>query len=397
MAEEIIKCPNCGFEIPISEALTRQIRNQLKSESEAEVIAEKQRLNEVFKEEKNKLLAEAEKKAGEKLGVELSDLKNQLDEKNKKIDEAQKMELELRKQQRELEESKKALELEVARKLDAEREKIKQEALAQAAEENRFKFAELEKQNRDLQKSLEEAQRKASQGSMQLQGEVLELDLEEILKSTFPFDEIKEVPKGIRGADVIHTVYDSSHAPSGVILWEAKRTKNWSDAWLQKLKDDQREIGADIAVIVSEVMPKGVNKFGLVEGVWVTKFSLAMAVGTALRQQLMEVAFARQGAVGKGEKMDMLYEYLSGSEFRQRIEAIVETFSGMQMQLEKEKRAMAKIWKEREKQIQRITTNTSQMYGAMRGIIGASLPEVELLELGPVESRQLEEGLESEE
>ncbi|MCP4646925.1 MAG: DUF2130 domain-containing protein [bacterium] len=292
-----------------------------------------------------------------------------------------------------MEEGKKALELDVARKLDAERGKIKQETLEQFSEQHRLKDAEREKTIKDLQQALEEAQRKASQGSMQLQGEVLELDLEEILKSTFPFDYIQEVPKGIRGADVIQNVYDSTQKPCGVILWEAKRTKSWSDAWLQKLKDDQRELGADVAVLITEVMPKNLETFGLLEGVWVVSHNFAMALAVALRHQLMEVAFARQGAVGKDEKMEMIYEYLSGPEFRQRIEAIVETFTLMNSQLEKEKRAMARIWKEREKHIQRITNSTVQMYGSMRGIIGASLPEVELLELSPAEPKQLETDL----
>ena len=397
MAEEVIKCPNCGIDIPISEVLTHQIKDRLKSESEAELIAEKKRLNEVFKEEKAKIQVEAEKKAGEKIGVELEDLKCQVAEKERKISEAQELELKMRKQQRELEEKAKAQELEIARKLDAEREKIKQEASAQFSEQHRLKDAERDKTIKDLQQALEEAQRKASQGSMQLQGEVLELDLENLLRSTFPFDEILEVPKGIQGADVIHKVYNSNHKPCGIILWEAKRTKSWSDGWLQKLKDDQRELGADVAVIITEAMPKEVEDFAPVSGVWVTRFSLAMGLATALRQQLIEVAFARQGAEGKGEKMEVLYDYFSGSEFRQKIEAIVETYSMMQAQLDREKRAMAKIWKEREKQNSRIIANTAQVYGAVRGIIGASLPELELLELGPVETSQLEAGLESEE
>lgn len=408
MAEDTIKCPNCGFVIPISEALTHQIQDRLKIEMEAgvkkreaELLEKEKKLSQAkagideqvamrLKAEMTKIQTQAVQKAEEKVKVELEDLKVQVTEKEKKIAEAQKLELEIRKRQRELEEKEKAQELEFARKLDAEKDKIKQEAMQQFSEEHRLKDAEREKTIKDLQLSLEEAQRKASQGSMQLQGEVLELDLENLLISSFPFDEIKEVPKGIRGADVIQNVYDSTRKPCGTILWEAKRTKNWSDGWVQKLKDDQREIGADIAVIITEAMPKDTENLSLMNGVWVTRHSLAIGLATAIRQQLIEVAFARQGAVGKGEKMDVLYEYLSGPEFRQRIEAIVEAFTMMNAQLDREKRAMTKIWKEREKQIERITLNTANMYGAMRGIIGASLPEVELLELGPVVPKQLE-------
>ncbi|NQT71652.1 MAG: DUF2130 domain-containing protein [Chloroflexi bacterium] len=415
MAEDTIKCPNCGFVIPISEALTHQIQDRLKIEMEAgvkkreaELLEKERKLSQAragideqvairLKAEMTKIQAQAAQKAEEKVKVELEDLKVQVTEKEKKIAEAQKLELEIRKRQRELEEKEKAQELEFARKLDAEKDKIKQESMKQFSEEHRLKDAEREKTIKDLQLALEEAQRKASQGSMQLQGEVLELDLENLLRSSFPFDEIKEVPKGIRGADVIQDVYDSTHKPCGTILWEAKRTKNWSDAWIQKLKDDQREIGADIAVIITEAMPKDTENLSLMNGVWVTRHSLAIGLATAIRQQLIEVTFARQGAAGKGEKMEVLYEYLSGPEFRQRIEAIVETFTMMNAQLDREKRAMTKIWKEREKQIERITLNTANMYGAMRGIIGASLPEVELLELGPIEPRQLETNLEWDE
>ncbi|MBT4513111.1 MAG: DUF2130 domain-containing protein [Chloroflexi bacterium] len=415
MAEDMIKCPNCGFDIPISEALTHQIREGLKSEletgvkkREAELLETEKRLSHAkasideqvaakIRAETAKIQAQAAQKAGENVRVELEDLKAQVTEKERKIAESQQTELDLRKQQRELEDRQKALELEVARKIDIEREKIKQETLQQFSEDHRLKDAEREKTIKDLQQALQDAQRKAEQGSMQMQGEVLELDLENILRTAFPFDDIKEVPKGIRGADVIQTVYDSTRKPCGIILWEAKRTKNWSDAWIQKLKDDQREIGADIAVIITEAMPKDVDNLDLVNGVWVTRYNLAIGLATALRQQTKEVTFARQGAVGKGEKMEVLYEYLSGPEFRQRIEAIVETFTIMNAQLDREKRAMTKIWKEREKQIERITLNTASMYGAMRGIIGASLPEVELLELGPVEPQQLEAELEWEE
>ena len=415
MAEEVIKCPNCGFDIAISEALTHQVRDRLKTElesgirkKETELLAREKQLEQAkasineqvairLKAETGKIQAQAEQRASEKNRLELEDLKCQITEKEKKIAEARESELELRKKSRELEERQQAFELEMTRKMDAERDKIKQEALGKFTEEHRLKDAEKDKLIRDLQQSLEDAKRKAEQGSMQMQGEVQELDLEDVLRGTFPFDDIQPVPKGIRGADAVQHVFDATHKPCGKIIWEAKHTKNWSDGWIQKLKDDQREIGADIAVIVTEALPKDVESFSLIDGVWVTRFNVAIGLATALRQQLIDVTFARQGAVGKGEKMEVLYEYLSGPEFRQKIEAIVETFTMMQSQLDREKRGMMKNWKEREKQIQRITTNTVGMYGDMRGIIGASLPEVELLELGPVEPRQLETGLDLDE
>ena len=400
MADEIIKCPSCGFEIAISEVLTVQIRERLKSEletgirkREAELLKREKQLSqakasideqvaEKLEAETAKMQVQAQQEAANKLKIEFEDLKNQVAEKDKKISEAQEAELELRKKQRELEAGKADLELKVAQTLDEEREKIKQEALAKFSEERRLKDAEKDKLIQDLRKNLEDAKRRAVQGSMQMQGEVQELDLENVLKTAFPYDDIQPVPKGIKGADIVQNVFDATHKLCGIILWEAKHTKNWSDHWVQKLKDDQREIGANVAVIVTEAMPKDIENFSLRDGVWVTQFNLAIGLATAFRQQLIDVTFARLGTVGKNEKMEILYQYLSGTEFCQKVEAIVETFTMMQVQLDKEKRAMVKIWKEREKQIQRITTNTVGMYGDMRGIIGASLPEIKSLELG---------------
>jgi hypothetical protein len=216
---------------------------------------------------------------------------------------------------------------------------------------------------------------------METQGEVLELDLEQTLHSQFIHDIIKPVPKGIKGADVIQEVRDASLNECGKIIWEAKNTKKWSPQWLQKLKDDQREIGANIALLVSVALPDGIKSFGMIDGVWVTDIQSYKPLASALREQLIQVSFARNASQGKSEKMDIMFNYLSGDEFRQRVEAIVDTFSNMQVQLNKEKRAMERIWKEREKQIQRISTNTIGMYGDVRGIIGSSVQTIPALEL----------------
>jgi hypothetical protein len=210
---------------------------------------------------------------------------------------------------------------------------------------------------------------------------VLELNLEYVLKNCFSTDDILPVPKGIKGADVIQKVFNSFHNQCGTILWETKSTKSWSEKWIQKLKDDQRELSADIAIIVTQAMPKNIDNFGLLEGVWITSLDYVVGLATAIRQRLTEVYFAKQSKVGKNEKMEAIYQYLSGPEFRQKVEAIAETFTMMQSQLDKEKRAMTRLWREREKQIQRITNNTIGMYGDIRGIIGASLPELETLKL----------------
>ena len=224
----------------------------------------------------------------------------------------------------------------------------------QFSEESNLKLKEKQKQIDDLRKSLEEAKRKSEQGSMEIQGEVLELDLEQTLHSQFIHDVITPVPKGIKGADVIQEVRDASLNECGKIIWEAKNTKKWSPQWLQKLKDDQREIGANIALLVSVALPDGINSFGMIDGVWVTDIQSYKPLASALREQLIQVSFARNASQGKSEKMDVMFNYLSGDEFRQRVEAIVDTFSDMHDQLNKEKRAMERIWKEREKQIQRI-------------------------------------------
>jgi len=374
MSNETIKCPKCGFLIPVSEVLTHQIKETLSAELEKD-----------RKKREAQLIEKAEQKALESVKVEIKDLKVQLAEKDKKLSESETAELTLRAKTRELENQKKSLELEVSRRIDAEREKITQEALKKADESHRFKDMEKDKKIQDLMKSLDEAKRKAEQGSTQIQGEVLELSIEDILKRAFPADDIKPVPKGIKGADVTHKVHGKGGRLCGTIVWESKRTKAWNDDWIQKLKDDQREIGAEMAVIVSESMPKGIDGFGILNGVWITQYDLVAALALALRQTLIEVEFVKASSVGKNEKMEAVYQYLSGTEFRQKIEALVETFVSMKAQLDSEKRAMEKIWKEREKHVERIVKNTVGMYGEIRGVIGASsLPEIKALELGPI-------------
>ncbi len=439
MTDKSIKCPECGTEIEISTVLAQQIEADLKEKNEIKLqklIAEtknkaqqkfdqemaamkarldeqKQKLEQIRKKEQalNKqrqeleekreqldqelevrlkkqeqiLRQQLEEKARQTIALEINDLKEQLKEKDSKIAEAQTKELEIRKKARELEDRQKSLDLELQRKLDEERKGIEESLKKQFSDEIHFKLQEKEKQINDLRKSLEEAKRKSEQGSTETQGEVLELDLEQRLHSTFLHDTISPVPKGIRGADVIQEVRDSSLNPCGKIIWEAKNTKNWSPQWIQKLKDDQREIGANIAILISVTLPEGINRFGLIEGVWVTDIPSSLPLASAIREQLIQIQFARNASMGKNEKMEAIFKYLSGDEFRQRVEAIVETFSGMQEQLNRERRAMERIWKEREKQIQRITTNTISMYSEVRGIIGSSVQPIPALELDALE------------
>ncbi|MFK8067562.1 MAG: DUF2130 domain-containing protein [Gammaproteobacteria bacterium] len=445
MADKSINCPECGTEIEISTVLSQQIENDLKKENDQkllEAVSETKKKSledfsiekkkyELKLEEQNSKLAKAsereleikkqqhdlekqkeqfeqelesrlkqkeqtlreqfKQKAKQDLAIEMNDLQEQLKEKNLRVEEAQIKEMEVRKQARRLEEKQKNIELEFQRKIDQERKDIEDKISKQLSDESNLKLKEKEKQIDDLRRSLEDAKRKSEQGSMETQGEVLELDLEHKLKHQFSHDTISPVPKGIKGADIIQNVRDSTMNDCGKIIWEAKNTKNWSPLWLQKLKDDQREIGANIAILVTVALPESVSSFGLIEGVWVADVKSALPLASALREQLIQINFARSASQGKGEKMEDMFNYLSGDEFKQRVEAIVETFSNMQDQLNREKRAMERIWKEREKQIQRITTNTIGMYGDVRGIIGSSIQAIPALEL---DNRELDHSVE---
>jgi hypothetical protein len=399
MAEQVIICPHCNREIPLTEAISHQIREQLRKEFDSEVKKKEQELfqkEQAFSEkekalveeyakkiknEKAKLEGEAKKKAEQTIAVELNDLKAQVTEKDQKLLEAQKAELELRKQRRELEERQRILELEMTRKLDDEREKIKEETLSIFMEEHRLKDLEKDKKINDMLKQIEDLKRKAEQGSQQTQGEVLELELEEILKTNFPLDNLEPVGKGKKGADILQRVHNQSGQNCGTIIWESKRTKGWSDGWIDKLKEDQREAKAEIAVLVTTALPKEVNHFTQINGIWVTNFPLAICLAGPLRMTLIQVANAKLSEVGKYEKMEVLYDYLSGPEFRQKVEAIIEAFNLMKKDLDHEKRTMIKNWSKREKQIERVVYNISGMFGSMQGIMGASLPEIKSLEL----------------
>lgn len=341
----------------------------------------KEEYNQKYLTEKTKLEERVRKEAQESVGIELKDLKSQVEEKDRKLKEALDNELKMHQRQRELEEREKNVELVVQRKLVDESKKIWASAASKFNEDHRLKDAEKDKKIADMLQQIEDLKRKAEQGSQQSQGEVLEIELENLLRATFRTDDIQPVPKGIKGADVIQKVYTKLGNFCGTILWESKRTKFWSDAWLQKLKDDQREVKANIAVIVSIVLPKNIKTIGSMDGVWISDFSTVVGLATALREGMIEVARTKASLVGKNEKMEHVYAYLSGQEFRQRIEAIVESFGTMKSDLDAEKRAMEKIWSKREQQIMRVVKNTAGLYGDLQGIIGAALQPISRLEL----------------
>lgn len=302
-----------------------------------------------------------------------------------KLAQAQLAQAELIKKQRELDDAKRELELTVAKRVQEGLIEARTLAKKEAEEEQKFKVMEKEQTIAAMQKQIEDLKRRAEQGSQQLQGEVQELELENLLRMKFPYDAIDPVPKGEYGGDVLHRVVGTGGQPCGVILWEFKRTKNWSDAWLVKLRDDQRTAKAEIAIIVSHSLPKGVETFELIEGVWVTHPRATLPVAMILRQSLLEVALARQSSEGQQTKTEMVYQYLTGPRFRQRVEAIVEAFSTMQQDLERERKAIMKQWAKREEQIERVMTATVGMYGDLQGIAGRSLQEIEGLELAALE------------
>lgn len=407
MDNQTIKCPYCDKEFPLTETISKQLREDINKEFEEKNkkrdidIAEREKSLSVKEEEikisKKSLEEEIETKvkiatddikkkakqeAVKEVTVDLEELKEQIEEKDKKLEQANKAELSFRKKTRELEDSKKNIDLEIARKVDEEREKIEEFVLKSAGETHRLKVKEKDKKIEEMTEQINELKRKAEQGSQQTQGEVLELELEDILNSNFPHDNIKPVPKGIKGADVLQEVISPSGQFCGTILWESKRTKSWSDKWIEKLKDDQREAKADTAVLVSMVLPKDCKNFSSLNGVWVTCFDLIIALATVLRTSLLQLSSIKLSTVGKNEKMELLYSYLSGPEFGQRVEGIIETFKDMKDGLEQEKRAINKIWAKRDKQIERVTKSTSLMVGDMEGIIGASsMQKIEALEL----------------
>jgi hypothetical protein len=248
-------------------------------------------------------------------------------------------------------------------------------------EQQDLKLKEKDKLIDDLRHALDDVKRKSEQGSQERQGVVLELDVQSRLERLFPQDMISPIVKGTRGGDLLHEVRDGAQRACGMIVWELKNTRRWQPAWLDKLKQDQRAVGASLAVIVSTALPDGIVEFGRIDGIWVASLRAWPALGLALREQLIQVAFAHAAASGKHEKMEFLYRYLAGDQFRSRIEAMVEAFTALQFGLNRERAAMERIWKEREKQIERVLANTAGMYGEVRGILGTSIAPVPALEL----------------
>lgn len=372
------------------EAATRELeqkRRALELEEQARTLAERTRLEveEKLRAETDKklaqLVAQAEARTRQQGALEMDQLRQELAAQQTRAEEAQKRELVLARQAAELRQKQQEMDLELERRLAASRSEDEKRLRQLIGEEQALKMAERDKQIDDMKRVIDDLKRKSEQGSQEMQGEVLELDIQAALERLFPQDLVHPVPKGMTGADLIQEVRDAGLNPCGQIIWEVKNTKHWQPAWIDKLKADQRQASAAIAILVSTALPDGLRGFGQVQGVWVADLPHYPVLAQALRDQVQQVAFARAAGQGKNEKMEMLYAYLAGDEFRHRIEAIVEAFTAMRSQLDKERRAMARHWAEREKQIERVIGSTTGMYGALQGIIGQGMPAIAALEL----------------
>jgi len=412
MAEPTVVCPQCKTEIKLTESLAapllesvRRDYEQRLTQKDAEVARHEKTLQEreatlqkakesldeevaaKLQRERAGIAAEEAKKAKRALendldqrAKEITELQEILKQRDMKLGEAQKAQAEVTRKQRELEDAKRELELTVAKRVQAELDAACDKAKKDAEEELKLKVLEKEQTIVSMQRQIEDLKRRAEQGSQQLQGEVQELEIESLLGSRFPRDMIQPVPKGEFGGDVLHRVVGPLGQPCGTILWESKRTKNWSDTWLPKLREDQRTAKAEIAVIISQALPKDVETFDLVDGVWVAHPRVLLPIAITLRNTLIEVASARQASEGQQTKMEMVYQYLTGQRFRQRIQAIVEAFSSMREDLDRERKAITKQWAKREEQIDRVMQATVGMYGDLQGIAGKTLQEIEGLE-----------------
>src|SRR5262245_11136778 len=412
MAEPTVVCPQCKSEIKLTESLAAPLlesirrnyeqrltqkdadmakREKTLHEREASLQKQKESMDEQvqqkIQQEQVRIAADEAKKAKLALGNELdrkvkeiNELQEVLKQRDTKLADAQKAQADLIRKQRDLDDARRELDLTVEKRVQTDLAAAREKAKREAEDEMKLKVTEAEQTIAAMQRQIEELKRRAEQGSQQLQGEVQELELESLLTAKFPRDTIMPVPKGEFGGDVLQRVVGPLNQICGTILWESKRTKNWSDGWLPKLREDQRAAKAEAAVIISQALPKDVETFGLVDGVWVADPKVALPVAVALRQSLIEVAGARQAAEGQQTKMEMVYGYLTGPRFRQRVQAIVEAFSSMKEDLDREKKAITKQWARREEQIDRVMQATVGMYGDLQGIAGRTLQEIAGLE-----------------
>ena len=411
-----IKCPNCSFEFPLEDALNDELKDSIEKEKqqlrqqmqdykrskeeelrkkEEEFTKQKQLQEDAYQKKLSDELKKRNQQLEESIRKSVSaDYENQLkmlqqsdDDKEEKLKEARKKELEFLQKEKALNNKEAELELQVQRQLMEGREKMKEQLIKEEQEkmglkeqEYQLRMREMEKQIEDQKKLVDEMKRKAEQGSMQLQGEAQELLLEEILQATFPFDKIEEVGKGVRGADCIQLVRNQFGNEAGKIIYESKRTKDFSNDWIEKLKHDMRTLGADVAVIVTQAFPKDMERFGAKDGVYICSFTEVRSVALLLRDAILKISDTKKSQENRGDKMVMLYDYLIGSEFSEQWKAIREGFMSMKLSIQKERDAMEKLWKAREKQLEKVLLNAAHIKGSVEGIAGADAVNLNLLE-----------------
>lgn len=410
-----IQCPNCGTSIDVNQVLSHQLSEELRAQYEAKAEKDRKQFNanlNALEVEKQKLREEKQRQQQtvdaevkqqlkfqieairKQISTELSEeqaerlklLEQELTTKSEQLKAFNKAKAEIEKLKREKDELKDSVEAEAAKKLNDQLAIEKQRIIKAENERSQLSLSEKEKVIEQLKEQLDIAKRKAEQGSMQLQGEVQELAIEQWLSEQFPFDKIDEIKKGARGADCIQIVNTQSRENCGTIYYESKRTQNFQPSWIEKFKNDIREQGADIGVLVTEAMPSDMQRMGMKEGIWICTFEEFKGLCLVLRESIIRMSQAIAVQDNKGDKMAMLYDFLTGNEFRMQVEAIVEGFSQMQDDLVKEKRAMAGIWKKREKQIEKVLLNTTHMYSSVQGIAGSAVKSLPILELGEEEN-----------
>lgn len=418
MSEATVVCPKCRHEFAISEAVTASIESKLQAKyleetakREKSIAAREQSLvasqaalakaqagidEQVaakLQTERTKIASEEAKRARLALESDLTgkdrmitQLGETISTMNAKLGDAQKAQADLLRKQRELDDAKREVELTVEKRVQESIGTAREQAKKEAEESLKLKVAEGEHKIASMARQIDDLKKKAEEGSQQRQGEVAELDLEATLRAKFARDTIEPVPKGQFGGDAVHRVVTMMGQVAGTILWESKRTKTWSDGWLSKLREDQRAAKAEIAIIVTQILPKGVQSFDLIDGVWVTSPGFVVPLAVALRQSLVDLADARIAGEGQQTKMELVYQYLMGIGFKQRVQALVEQFTEMQDSLRKEQKWVTSKWAEREMQLELILKTTAGMYGDLRGIAGRSLPQVEGLTLPALEA-----------
>lgn len=408
--ETKITCPNCGQEIDVNSVITHNLEEEFKKKYNAKWVEEKkkyqdeldklekqkqeietlqqnqetlvaEKLAAAIKSEKEKFEKQIKSQLQEEQSERIALIEKELKEKSEQVKDLNRAKAEIEQIKREKAELKEAIEAESAKLLNAKLNEEKERIRKTEQDKNELIVAELQKQLDDQRRLTEEMKRKQEQGSMQLQGEVQELAIEEWLTANFPLDTISEIKKGDRGADCIQMVHTRTSQNCGTIYYESKRTKNFEPKWLEKLRDDIRDKGANIGVLVTDAFPKGMERMGMVEGIWVCNFEEFKGLCFVLRETVVQLSLVAASQENKGEKTIMLYDFLTSNEFRLQVEAIVEGFTQMQADLISEKRSIMGHWKKREKQIEKVLLNTNFMYNSIKGIAGSAIQPIKMLEL----------------